>query len=73
MIPSIIAAVTWIIQNPAIIIKGEQFVAGLISDTIGTWNRFKSGELTQAQLQAEWDAAGLDYAAISAEADKRGL
>ena len=70
---SILSVISWIIANPDIIAKGEQFVVGVVSDAIAAWNRFQNGELTTDQLQAEWTAAGIDYAAISAEADKRGL
>lgn len=70
---SILAVISWIVANPALILKGEQYVVGLVTDAIAAWNRFQAGELTTDQLQAEWTAAGIDYAAISAEADRRGL
>jgi hypothetical protein len=73
MIPSIIAIVTWIVNNPETVAKGEQFVAGLVTDAIAAWQRLQTGELTTAQLQAEWDALGIDYAAIQAEAANRGM
>lgn len=73
MITSILSVITWIVQNPDIIAKGEQYVVGVVSDAIAAWNRFQSGELTTDQLQAEWTAAGVDYAAISVEADRRGM
>lgn len=73
MIPSIIAVVTWIVNNPETVAKGETYVAGLVSDAIAAWQRFQTGELTTDQLQAEWTANGIDYAAISAEAAQRGM
>ncbi len=73
MIPNIISVVTWIATHPDIIVKGEQYVADLVSAAIAAWRRFQTGELTTDQLIAEWTAAGIDYAAISAEADKRGM
>lgn len=64
---SFVAILAWIAANPGVIIGGEQAVVNLVQAVIDAWNRHKQGELTDAQLQAAWEAEGIKVqAAIDA-------
>lgn len=69
----ILAVISWLISNPDTVAKGASFVTGLVQDAIAAWQRSGSPAEPTDQLLAEWNAAGIDYAAIKAEAEKRGM
>lgn len=69
----ILAVITWLVSNPDTIAKGVAFVTGAVQDAITAWQRNGSPAEPTAALLAEWNAAGIDYAAIKAEAESRGL
>lgn len=56
---SFAAVIAWIAANPEIIAMGETAVVNMVQAVIDAWNRHKQGELTDAQLQAEWEACGV--------------
>lgn len=61
------AIIAWIVANPQVIVAGEQAIVNLVQAAIDLWNRHKQGELTDAQLQAAWEAEGIKVqAAIDA-------
>ncbi len=70
---AILSVIAWLVSNPDTVAKGATFVTGLVQDAIAAWQRSGSPAEPTDQLLAEWNAAGIDYAAIQAEADKRGL
>lgn len=70
---SILAVIAWIVTNQDMIKKGATFVTGLIQDAIAAWQRSGSPAEPTDQLLAEWNASGIDYAAIQAEAAARGM
>ena len=73
MIATITSVILWIVQNPQIIAQGEQVVVDAVNAVIKAWDSFNSGALTTEQLQAEWTAAGVDLAAVEAQANAAGL
>lgn len=74
MIPAgILTVINWIISHPDTATKGVDWAVGLVQDAIAAWQRNGSPAEPTEQLLAEWNASGIDYAAIKAEADKRGL
>lgn len=73
MIASITAVILWLVQNPQLVTQGEQVVVDAVKAAIAAWDSFNSGALTQDQLQAEWTAAGVDLAAVEAQANAAGL
>lgn len=73
MIASITAVIAWLVANPQIVAGGEQVVVDAVKAAIAAWDSFNSGALTQDQLQAEWTAAGVDLAAVEAQANAAGL
>lgn len=63
---SIAAIIAWIVANPETIVAGEQAIVKAVEGAIALWKRFQAGELTDAQLQAAWDAEGIKVAAANA-------
>lgn len=69
----IIAVISWLISNPGTVANGVAFVTGAVQDAIAAWQRNGSPAEPTDALLAEWNAAGIDYAAIKAEAAQRGM
>ena len=61
---AILSVLSWIINNPDVIKKGADFVTGLVSDAIKVWNSFKSGTITQGQMETDWADLGIDIQAV---------
>lgn len=67
----LIPVLLWILANPqqaagdAIAI--EQAAVKAVEAAIVAWRRWQAGLLTDAQLQAEWKAQGIDVDAANAE------
>jgi len=57
--PAIGAIIAWIVANPQVIAAGSQAIVNMVQAAIDLWNRHKQGELTDAQLQAAWEAEGI--------------
>ena len=73
MITSITAIIAWLVSNPDLVKQGEQVVVDAVKSAIAAWDSFNSGAMTTAQLQAAWTAAGIDLAAVEAQANAAGL
>lgn len=73
MITSITAIISWIIANPGLVSQGEQVVVDAVKSAIAAWDSFNSGAMTTEQLQAAWTAAGVDLAAVEAQATTAGI
>lgn len=69
----ILGVISYLISNPAIVSQGVAAVTALVQSAISLWNAHGSPEEPTEALQAEWTAAGIDYAAIQAEAQQRGM
>jgi hypothetical protein len=70
---SIIGVISYLISNPAIVAEGASAVTALVQSAIAIWNAHGAPAEPTEALQAEWAAAGIDYAAIQAEATSRGM
>jgi len=70
---AIIAVISWLVSNPDTVAKGVTFVTGAVQAAIAAWQRNGSPAEPTDALLAEWNAAGIDYAAIQAEAAARGM
>lgn len=57
--PAIGAIIAWILANPQILVAGEQAIVNAVKAAIALWERYQQGELTDAQLQAAWEAEGI--------------
>lgn len=73
MITSIVSVIAWLVANQDLVKQGEQVVVDAVQGAISAWNSFTSGAMTQDQLQAAWTAAGVDLAAVEAQATAAGL
>lgn len=69
----ILGVIAYLISNPAIVAEGASAVTALVQSAISLWNANGAPAEPTEQLQAEWTAAGIDYAAIQAEANSRGM
>lgn len=73
MIASITAVISWLVANPQIVAGGERVVVDAVKSAIAAWDSFTAGSMTTEQLQAAWTAAGVDLAAVEAQANAAGL
>lgn len=69
----ILGVISYLISNPAIVEQGVSAVTALVQSAISLWNAHGAPAEPTEALQAEWTAAGIDYAAIQAEAAARGM
>lgn len=69
----ILGVIAYLVSNPALVSEGASAVTALVQSAIAIWNAHGSPAEPTEQLQAEWTAAGIDYAAIQAEANSRGM
>ena len=60
----ILAVIMWIVNNPQILLQGEQVVVALIQDAIKLWQSFQTKGQTEEQLLAGWTALGIDMQAV---------
>lgn len=70
---NIAAVIAWIATNPEIVVQGANAVINLVNKAISIFQKHGSPEETTAQLQAEWEAEGIDVTAASEAADKAGI
>lgn len=74
MIPAaILSVIDYIINHPDVATKGVSWAVNLVQSAIAAWQRSGSPAEPTDALLAEWNASGIDYAAIKAEAESRGM
>jgi hypothetical protein len=73
ILTGILGVIEYLVTNPDVVTKGTAAATALVQSAISLWQAHGSPVEPTEQLQAEWTAAGIDYAAIQAEAEKRGM